>query len=320
MKIVQILMSTFNGETYLREQLDSILEQDCERKGIAGVRILVRDDGSVDSTPEILQEYKERFPEKLDWIQGKNCGVIRSFFELFRLADTSVDYYALSDQDDYWMPEKVSCGIGALEELSEDVPTLYCCRPKLVDAELLELPDDIKRPAVRQSFGNALIENVVTGCTTMFNPLLLKLLNGELPEFTVMHDRWMYLVASCFGTVLYDETPHICYRQHGGNVVGTSSSRLAELGERLARFRGKKRDISRQTAEFIRIYGDLAEERLKPYQNDPKTLDCLRLAKALLNARSSFWKRLQLIRAGGLYRQRKGDNFVFKGLILLGWY
>lgn len=338
MKKIQVLMSTYNGEKYLREQLDSILEQDCERLGIAGLSILVRDDGSSDGTQKILQEYSTIYPEKLRWVQGKNCGVIQSFFELLVNAEADAEYYAFADQDDYWMTDKLSSGIRALEkydtcgcadnsaDLSVEAvtsmknPLLYCCRPKLVGAELAELPVDIKRPPVRVGFGNALLENVVTGCTIVMNKDLREMVIEELPQFTTMHDRWLYLVAACFGRVIYDETPHICYRQHGGNVMGTSNSRFAEFKERLLRFRKRRTDISRQTAEFLRIYGDLSRKSFSYYAEDERVRECLVLAEELVAAKHSLKKRVQLVRSNKLYRQRKNDDRVFKLIILLGSY
>lgn len=321
MKTIQILMSTYNGKKYLREQLDSILKQDCEKLGIAEGFLLVRDDGSTDGTQEILQEYEEKYPEKLHWLQGQNQGVIRSFFDLLQNADKDMNYYAFSDQDDYWMSDKLSSGIRRLEELSDKgAPNLYCCRPKLVDANLQELPEGVKRPVMRPAFENALIENIVTGCTIVMNQALRNMVIMKLPEFTVMHDRWLYLVASCFGNVIYDETPHICYRQHGGNVVGTSSSHLLEIKERLVRFRGRRRDISRQTAEFLRIYGDLSTEALQSYAGNPEVCNHLRLAVSLVEAKSSLIKRIKIVKKGEVFRQRKNDNRIFRLLILLGSY
>lgn len=321
MKKIQILMSTYNGTKYLKEQIDSILKQDCEELGIARFSLFVRDDGSVDGTQKILQEYEKKYPERICWVQGKNQGVICSFFELLKNADENADYYAFSDQDDYWMPDKLSSGIRYLEKVKDsERPNLYCCRPKLVDERLQELPEGIKRPPVRPAFENALIENVVTGCTIVMNQMLRKMIIMDLPQFTPMHDRWLYLVASCFGNVIYDETSHICYRQHGGNVVGTSSSPIAELKERLSRFGGKRHDISRQTNEFLRIYGDLSKENLKQYKEDQEVHARLQLARNLADARHSVFSRAKLVKSNRLYRQRKNDNRIFKLLILLGSY
>lgn len=332
MKKIQVLMSTYNGEEYLREQLDSIFLQDCEKCGLANLTVVVRDDGSSDGTQKILQEYEKKYPEKFCWEQGENKGVIASFFDLLTKADA--DYFAFSDQDDYWLADKLSSGIRAIEKSREenektvcaaekekeyvisDTPILYCCRPKLVDEKLVELPTDIERPTVRAGFGNALIENVVTGCTIVMNRSLRDMVTVELPQFTTMHDRWLYLIASCFGKVIYDETPHILYRQHGGNVMGTSSNRAAELKERLTRFRKRRSDISRQTAEFLRIY----EKKGSRYAKNKTVEASLLLARELTEAKHSFVKRVKLVRSGRLYRQRKNDNRIFCFLILLGSY
>lgn len=334
MKKIQILMSAYNGEKYLREQLDSIFMQDCEKCGLASFSVFVRDDGSSDGTQKILQEYEKKYPGKFYWEQGENKGVIASFFELLTKADA--DYFAFSDQDDYWLADKLSSGIRAIEKSSaenekavgvmekekaleksvSDIPILYCCRPKLVDETLQELPADIERPPVCAGFGNALIENVVTGCTIVMNRPLRDMVTEELPRFTTMHDRWLYLVASCFGKVIYDETPHILYRQHGGNVMGTSSNRFAELKERLARFGNRRSDISRQTAEFLRIYEKLGSCCAK----NETVRDSLLLARELTEAKHSLVRRIRLVRSGRLYRQRKNDNRIFCFLILLGSY
>lgn len=320
MKKLQVLMSTYNGKKYLREQLDSILQQDCEKKELAALQLLVRDDGSTDGTQDILQEYALKYPEKIQWFQGKNCGVIQSFFELLKKAGKA-DYYAFSDQDDCWMAEKMSCAVQVMERKGKNIPFLYCCRPKLVDAELNSIPSVAKRSPMRPSFGNALIENIVTGCTAVLNDALRTLLVFRFPKFTVMHDRWFYLVASCFGKVYYDETPHICYRQHAGNVVGINSGRWEEFCERLRLFLGKRHDISRQAEEFIKIFGKLSSrEDLKKYEGNAHVAACLSLAKELASGKRAFSKRWYLVRSRKLYRQRKMDDFIFRWILLSGIY
>lgn len=320
MKKLQILMSTYNGKAYLREQLDSVLQQDCKQKGLVKLQLLVRDDGSKDGTQKILQEYAVRYPQEVRWYQGENCGVIQSFFELMKKTEKA-DFYAFSDQDDFWMPDKMSSAIQIIEKYGKNRPFLYCCRPKLVDAELNAITSAMKRPAMRPSFGNALLENIVTGCTAVMNEELRALVAVRFPKFTVMHDRWFYLAASCFGRVYYDETPHICYRQHGGNVVGVNSGRWKEFYGRLRLFWGKRHDISRQAEEFIKIFGALPErEDLKEYRGDAKSASCLKLAKELVEGRKGFSKRLRLVKGKRLFRQRGMDDFIFRMLILLGIY
>lgn len=321
MKRVEILMSTYCGEKYLREQLDSMLAQDCEECGIAKLHVLVRDDGSKDDTQKILEEYAASYPDKIRWYQGENIGVIKSFFELLKEADEQADFYAFADQDDYWMPDKIRAGIKAIEGMGENgTPRLYCCRPKLVDENLKELDSRIKRPRVRPSFGNALVENIVTGCTVVMDAVLREMVKENQPEFTPMHDRWLYLVASCFGTVYYDETPHICYRQHGGNVVGNQVSRGKELLERLQLFRKKKNYISRQAVAFWKIYGKSNDSNRNKQTDNMQWRENMELLKKLLAGKRSLKARRDLIRSGKIYRQRKNDNRVFKCLLWFGIY
>lgn len=321
-KRVQVLVSTYNGQEYLREQLDSILAQDCGEKGIASLSVLVRDDGSTDGTAEILREYAGRYPGQFDWIAGENCGVIQSFFTLIEQSDEEADYYAFSDQDDFWKPGKLSAGIRRLEEMEEDGrPHLYGCKPQLVDEQLQPLTSEIKRPPMRPSFSNALVENIIPGCTAVMNRVMRDLIRADIPDFTVMHDWWFYLVASCFGTVCYDETPYICYRQHSGNVVGWNVSRWREFRERVRRFRGNRRNISRQLTEFLRIYGGASGERLpEACRGDSEVEEKLRLARRLVEGRHSFRQRVRLVREGKVWRQRKTDHRIFVLILLSGSY
>lgn len=308
MKTLQILMSTYNGAKYIREQMDSLLDQNCEKLGKAAFRIVIRDDGSSDGTQDILEEYAGRYPEKVSWYQGENHGVIRSFFELLQRVDAS-DYYAFCDQDDYWMGDKMTRAVEILDAMRKDVPVLYCCRPKLVDQNLQPLESEIKRPPMRPGFRNAMIENIVTGCTAVFDQSLREMVVKELPQFTVMHDWWLYLIATCFGEIYYDETPYICYRQHQGNVLGTKTRKMDEWKMRLKRFRGNRGNISHQLEEFIRIFGDMGAEN-----------ENMRLAERFLKVRKSFWARKRFLRDTELYRQRREDDRIFHIILLLGNY
>lgn len=308
MKTLQILMSTYNGVKYITEQLDSLLEQDCEKTGKAAFRIVIRDDGSSDGTQDILEEYAGRYPEKISWYQGENRGVIRSFFELLQKVETS-DYYAFCDQDDYWMKNKMTRALEVLHTMERDGPALYCCRPKLVDQNLQPLESEIKRPLMRPGFRNAMIENIVTGCTAVFDQTLREMVAKELPEFTVMHDWWLYLIATCFGEIYYDETPYICYRQHQGNVLGTKTRKMDEWKMRLRRFQGNRGNISHQLGEFIRIFGDTAPDN-----------ENIQMAKRFLEVRKSFGARKRFLKDAGIYRQRREDDRIFHIILLLGNY
>lgn len=319
---IHVLMSTYNGRKYIKEQLDSIMAQDCQEKGIASLFLIVRDDGSVDGTQKVLEQYSLKYPDRIKFFQGSNKGVIQSFFELMANAGKA-DYYALADQDDYWMPSKLSTGIEKLKQMGQDngskgnatdsMPLLYCCRPLLADERLNPLSVHVDNPEMKPGFGNALIENIVTGCTTVFNDSLRQMVSAIIPEHATMHDRWMYLAAACFGKVYYDETPYIYYRQHSSNAVGKNTGRLPELKYRINKFKKDNQSSSRQALEFLKIFRTELENR-----QDLKEKE--KLLKLFIKGKKSRSARKKLVNSGMIYRQRRLDNQIFKILVRMNLY
>lgn len=299
MSKVQILLSTYNGEKYLEEQLDSILNQD-----YPDITILIRDDGSTDKTIEILDQYSRKY-NQIKYYKGNNIGVINSFFDLMKNADITAEYYSLSDQDDVWLSDKISRAVNQLNLLPSNKPLLYCGRTTLVDEYLNPLRNSIKLIPQKPSFGNALIENICTGCTSVFNKELLLLVCNHIPQYTVMHDWWLYLTASAYGEVYYDENSYILYRQHQANVIGSKSNYIAEFLMRLKRFKGKQGNISRQVIEFDRLF-------VNNYFDKKNLLNYIK--KYRKNSRI----RLHILFSNKIYRHRFMDNLIFKFLFLIG--
>lgn len=219
-----ILLSTYNGEKYLREQLDSLLRQ----KEVE-IKILVRDDGSKDDTLSILEEYKSK-TGKVEIIKGKNCGSAQSFFELILEAYkryVNYDYFAFCDQDDVWLDDKLSAAIKVLEKAPSDKAALYMGAYQMVDANLNKIPTPQYDPVLTLSA--AMAANCATGCTMVFNKALLCALVGYDSKDAIMHDYWAYLVClATGGFVYYDKTPYILYRQHGNNVIGGKKDSFAK--------------------------------------------------------------------------------------------
>ena len=322
MEKVQILLSTYNGEKYLREQLDSILRQDCKERGCAEFCLLVRDDGSSDRTPEILEEYAKKYPERIMWYQGENIGVVASFLELVCRSDDHVSYYAFADQDDVWMEDKITSAVSALRQMPDHTqPNLYCCRPQIVDENLKEIFSKRERIRVRPGFGNALIENIVVGCTIMMNHFLRDMLVARPPHEIMMHDRWIYLLASCFGEIFYDESAHIYYRQHENNTVGMNDGVVKEFFGRLSQMRKKCRAISAQAVEFWRIYRTYCHENEGRIFDGNETIEKrLELAGNFVESRYRLRIRWALLKNNQLYRQRPLDHRMFQILFLLGFF
>ena len=291
-KKIQILMSSYNGEAYIRKQLDSIVNQDTE------VSLLIRDDGSSDSTIDIINEYIEKY-NFIKLVAGNNLGVIKSFFELFRLADTESDYFALCDQDDIWFPDKMSRAATALDTMSDDKPLLYAAEQTLVDGEDNILSVNMLKVNKRPGFGNSVVENIATGCTCMFNKKMLDLLRSYEPEHTIMHDWWIYMLATSMGEVYYDEKPCMYYRQHGNNTMGSRTNYVEEFKERFSRFFGNNGKLYNQIISFNKAGFDIGEENRQ-------------IADMFSGYKKSFAKRVKCIFSKKIYRQRVSDNIIFK--------
>lgn len=222
MKKVQVLLSAYNGEQYISEQIQSILNQTH-----AAVSILIRDDGSTDKTIQLLDQWVTTHPDKIKLIKGTNVGVVSSFFELLRAADAEADYYCFCDQDDVWLDHKVEHAIARLDSsIYTEVPAMVFTSTYLTDDELNRKGAWPKPHAKEPSFFNALYENIAIGATITMNRSARNLfINSQSVDSqkVLMHDWWFYLLVSAFGTVIYDNKPSMLYRQHNNNVVGAAT-------------------------------------------------------------------------------------------------
>ena len=251
MKKALILLSTYNGEKYLNEQLDSLLNQ----QNIS-TTILIRDDGSTDETLNIINKYKNDYNHKIFFIAEKNIGWKKSFFQLLEIADKeydNFDYYAFSDQDDIWETNKLYQGIKLLAN-NNDTPTLYCSNLYYYKNNN-NLGKIIKHPPIITP-KSALVRNYATGCTIVFNKLFLKLLNKQLPQIDIAHDYWCYLVANTCGRVIYDMNSYILYRQHDNNQIGYKPGWKEKWKRRLSQFKRSLAEHARENnaKELERIF------------------------------------------------------------------
>lgn len=220
MKRILVLMATYNGEKYLREQLDSVFNQD----GVA-VSILVRDDGSSDNTCSILEEYSKE--HRLTWYADQHLNVAKGYFALMQKAvGTDFEYFAFCDQDDVWDKNKLSIAINSISEIKG--PALYYCGQRLVDGDLNFIAEhELNR---ERSLTTRFILSDFAGCTGVFNRKLLNDVVSYTPDYMLMHDTWILKVCLALGgTVIVDPKAHMSYRQHGGNTVGLGRSLPAYL-------------------------------------------------------------------------------------------
>ena len=302
---VEVLVSTYNGEKYVAQKLDSLLSQ-CYQN----IKIKVRDDGSSDSTLAILKKYEEN-NSCLEVKQGDNVGVVGSFFDLLYGISEDSEFVAFCDQDDVWHKDKIAVAINKLESFGVHKPAMYCCRTRLVNNDL-EIIGYGSIPRKNLALENSLIQNVATGCTIVLNRKAADVLRAKEPnlECLLMHDFWFYLVISAFGGVYFDESAYIDYRQHDGNIVGAKQG-VKFVFERFKRFfSGQRSRLSDQCREFLRVYNDeLSEEQKDVIQ---RFLDAA--------CADSLLMRLYLTLKLRTYRQSLLDTFLYLILLVLGKY
>lgn len=297
MECVQILMSTYNGEKYLEQQLDSILAQT-----YPNISVLVRDDGSLDATVDILEAYSERYAN-ITYYRGENIGLIQSFLELLRNSDEKADYYGFADQDDVWMPEKTERAVAMLKTRDAAKPLLYCSDTYITDADLNILGKDEKQ--ARPSLGNALVQNICTGCTAVMNRSLRDRINATHPKKIIMHDWWFYIGAALFGEVCYDKEAYIKYRQHGNNEFGAKASKKEVWKYRIGQLFGKRGELYDQLEEILTNYTDITEEQKS-------------MIELVLQSRKGIGNRIGLIRNKEIYRNKPADDKIYRGIVLIG--
>lgn len=221
--MINILLATYNGEKYLKEQFDSLFTQTYQ-----DFKILVRDDGSNDKTIEIIKEYEIKYPNKFELIEDDlgNLGSSKSFMKLLEHSDN--DYLMFCDQDDVWLPNKIETSLQKLKELEKehgkDIPLLVFTDLQVVDVNLNILEKSFWSyqkliPNISKDWKKLLAQNVITGCTIIMNK---KAKEVSLP-FTLkimIHDQWIGVNVSKYGKIGYINEQTIFYRQHGKNVAG----------------------------------------------------------------------------------------------------
>lgn len=217
---IDILLATYNGEKYIKEQIESILNQTYKN-----IKLIISDDCSKDSTSKILKEYEKKDDRIKLYIQQENLGVVKNIEFLLKKVENK--YYMLSDQDDVWLPQKVEKSLeklkqenadlvfGDLEVVDKDLKTIY---PSFGDFMLLNKKINKYINSNKLNY----LYNCVTGCTILAKKETIEKII-PLPQTSkyLIHDHWIGLMVSIYGKVAYIPEKYIKYRQHGNNQVGT---------------------------------------------------------------------------------------------------
>ena len=264
---VEILLAVYNGAEYLRDQLDSILAQTDGHW-----HLTISDDGSEDASPEIIEAYARRAPDRISvYRSGTRFGCARDhFFHL--MARCEAEYMLFCDQDDVWYPDKVKktreALVKAASDFGPDTPIMVFSDQTPTDAALKPLASSLMRYQGQyfESFDyrSILMQNVVTGGAMGINRALARLgTSPEDPSPIIMHDWWLAAVAARFGRIIYIDEPLGTYRQHGNNAVGAKDVGSAGYAVRsiagLGGVRGAILKKKRQAEAFMRAYGAMLD-------------------------------------------------------------
>lgn len=266
---VEILMAAYNGERYVRAQLDSILAQADERW-----HLTVSDDGSTDATPDILDEYAACYPDRIArYCSGRRFGGARAHF-LHLMTQCDAPYMLFCDQDDAWYPEKVGVMLDALQRAEEasgpETPVLVFSDLTPSDEQLRPIAESMMayqdQRADNLDYRALLMQNVVTGGAMGINRALARLAGRTAEERDIiMHDGWLAAIAARFGKIIFIPQQLGAYRQHGDNAVGAQDVRSTGYVMRMLSSLGKVRERivqkKRQAALFERVYASELGER-----------------------------------------------------------
>jgi glycosyltransferase involved in cell wall biosynthesis len=258
---VDVLMSVYNGEKYLAEQIESVLNQDYK-----DFVVHIRDDGSTDRSVDIIRHYARRNPDKIFYtVADKNSGsAAGGFFAL--LADSYAPYVMFCDQDDVWFKNKISLSMQAMLEAELqygiNVPLLLHTDLTVTDSSLKIKSESMFRyqhlDYRRTEVKSLAVQNIVTGCTMLINRSLAARLT-HIPQTVPVHDWWIALFAACCGKIVFLNKPTLYYRQHGENACGAQNmSGAGYLASRLTgadNARLMLRYGYRQAAEMSAVYG-----------------------------------------------------------------
>ncbi len=292
-----ILLAVHNGARFLPEQLDSFAAQSHRAWDL-----IASDDGSEDESAAQLAAFADRMRDRghcVDIVPGPAAGHASANFLTLLSRTDGADWVAFADQDDVWLPEKLSAATAMLAGCAPETPTLYCSRTWITGTDLQD-PVPSRRFARAFGFRNALVQNIAAGNTIVLNraaadtarkAAAAALEVARLPA----HDWWLYqLITGAGGRILHDDTPRLYYRQHGGNQIGAHRGTRAALVRLRALLSGRFRAWNAENIAALEAAGDLLTEENRAV---------LRSFAALRGMR--FRARLAAFGALGLYRQTR---------------
>lgn len=306
MPTVHILLATYQGGEHLAQQLDAIAAQ--EHKDWI---LHISDDGSTDATLSCIQHFQSGQPNRVRLLSGPKKGATQNFFHLINHMDEEEgNLYAFCDQDDVWLPQKLTRAIEYLDQCNKTngSPCLYFGAAIITDVNLIATGRSTP-PTHAPSFRNALAQNIASGNTMVFNTSCLKLLKAVSNSEPIWHDWSAYQVTTaCGGTIIYDDTPQIFYRQHEFNVVGAKRGWASRLKGFIPNLLGRYRSWGDATERSLSIIAPqmTAENRA--------VFNLYRESRHALGGLT----RLRALRQAGVIRQTKSGQIALLIAAFLG--
>lgn len=296
---MNILLAAYNGAPFLRQQIESVLCQTYPH-----FRLILSDDGSDDGTPELLERYAREYSDRIThYRSGQRFGSAQAHFMHLLSRFHDAPYTMFCDQDDVWHPDKIEKTLKKMQSLETDPtsPVLVHTDLRVVDGQLNQIAPSLWQlsnlDGSRGRLNHLLVQNVVTGCTVMLNRALAVLAcESSGTDAMLMHDWWLALLASAFGTVGHLPEATIDYRQHGTNSVGAKDTRSLDYIRfrlRSVSMRRSLQSAADQANAFLTLYGSrLRQEQTELLRAFASTKD-----KHLLQ-RDWIYLRYQLIKFG----------------------
>ena len=277
-KECKVLLSAYNGEKFIKEQIDSIINQN----GV-DVRLVIRDDGSTDRTVSIIEGLQTIYPNCIELKKGNNVGIHRSFRELFLETDSS-DYIAFADQDDCWDNNKLIVAISSMEKYNCD---FYSCSARLVN-ENMEMIGDTNCNKAKYSYymrGNSkLLTPGAQGCTIVLSKKAWEILkNRNYPDY-YGHDTWLTVASYYLFDCLYDTTSYMSYRQHNNSATGNRTHKVKQFLIRIKQYSNGLSRYKQLANDIISSFSiDLSNDDMKVinaiWANETRMIDRIRNIK-----------------------------------------
>lgn len=296
---VAVLLSTYNGEKWLKEQIDSILNQT-----YSNIQIYVRDDGSTDNTLNILKEYEKE--HKLVLICGDNKGYTKSFIEILRYVN-DCQYYAFCDQDDIWFEDKIERAVKSLNERDNNKPLMYCSSYDFYDGEMNFIKHG-KNMKKGPSFLNSLVDVIALGTCCVVNENARKEIIKATGDEICSHDWWIYFVCAGLGEVIYDDKASMKYRRHGNNTSFCGGPFIKLQVYRIKKFflGNYFKNVKTQQIKYKEYYYDKLSKENKE------------LLDLFTNEKYSIKKAFKKAFYPKMFRQNMIDEIIIRIIFLLG--